>query len=382
MDKSARFKEDFAALLDRTMPRIDRLKVGERIETSIVSISGDTVFLDLSGKSEGLLNRDELIEKDGSLSHKEGDKIEVYYIGLQNGEMRFTTRIDGESADPRLLEEAYRNGIPVSGTVLKEIRGGYEVIVGNFRAFCPYSQMDIKRNDNSAEYIGKVFSFKISEFAQGGRRLVLSRRLLLEEEYKETVEKLKEQLKVGMRVSGVVTSLQDFGAFVDIEGFQALLPISELALERVEDISSILKEGEEIEAEIIKIDWEQERISLSLKALQKNPWESAETKYKIGSTHKGTVLRTTSYGAFIQLEPGLDGLLHISEMHLEEGVRDPLQAIKKGDSISVRIKAVDSNEEKISLSESKNKKMDKSQEKYLKDGKEDDKYSPFAELLG
>jgi small subunit ribosomal protein S1 len=307
-------EDDFAALYENSFSDFESMEPGQSIETEIVSIAGDCIFLQLSGKSEGQLDTAELTDKDGNITVKEGDRIKVYFLSSQNGEMRFTTRISGDKAGKAVLENAFRNGIPVEGVVEKEIKGGYEIKIGDTRAFCPFSQMGLRRSEEPESYVRKHLTFKISEYGEDGRNILVSNRAILEEEQKNKIEDLKKTMKENMVVKGTITKIQDFGAFVDIGGVQALLPVSEISRSRVEDISKVLSEGQEIEASIIKLDWPKERITLSMKALQSDPWDHAQSKYKRGSKHMGKVARVTNFGAFVSLEPGLDGLIHISEL--------------------------------------------------------------------
>lgn len=373
--------EDFAALFEKSMAKMDRLKPGQCIETTIVSISGDSVFLELSGKSEGVMAASELLDKDGDLTANEGDSIKVYFLNAKNGEMRFTTKLGGDKVDNSAFAQAHEAGIPVEGTVVKEIKGGYEVRLGETRAFCPFSQMGLRRGEDPSTFIGKKLSFKIIEFKEGGRNILVSNRAILEEEKQETIEALKTKLSEGMTVKGTVVSLQDFGAFVDVDGFQALLPISEVSRERINDLSRVLSVGDEIEAEILRIDWQSQKMSLSLKALLADPWDEVSTNYPVGSSHTGTIARITDFGAFVSLESGLDGLLHVSEIRSDDNPKNPLAALKKGQKLSVVIKAVDSESRRISLRQAGSTAVDAAVDQYVERGSTAETYNPFAALL-
>ncbi|GAB1482474.1 30S ribosomal protein S1 [Treponema sp.] len=339
------------------------------------------MFIQLSGKSEGILDKAELLDKDGKLTVKEGDPITAYFLQSKDGELRFTTRIGADKAGSSLLESAFQNRIPVEGVVEKEIKGGYEIRLGDSRAFCPYSQMGLKRSENAAEQIGKRLSFRITEYKNNGRNLLVSNRILQEEAQKVQVEKLKESLKEGQRISGTIVSVQDYGAFIDIGGFQALLPISEIGRGRVEDIRTVLSEGQEIEAEILKIDWNTERISLSTRALLADPWDGAEERYPKNSRHEGKVARVTDYGAFVTLEPGLDGLVHISELR-GDGTRDsPREKLSIGQMLKVQVLDIDVEQNRISLRPSAAADQDAETQKYLDSNAASDTYNPFAALL-
>lgn len=378
-DKHDAAEEDFAALFEGSYTAMESMEPGQAIETDIVSISGDSIFLQLSGKSEGVLEKEELTDKDGTLSVKEGDRIKVYFLQAKNGEMQFTTKISGNKAGQAILENAFNSGIPVEGVVDKEIKGGFSVKIGESRAFCPYSQMGQKRVENASEYVGKHMTFKIMEHSENGRNILVSNRAILEEEYKKQLEVLKKKLKEKMVVKGPVTRVQDFGAFVDLDGVQALLPISEISRSRVNDINKVITVGQEVEASIIKLDWQSERITLSMKALLSDPWDDAKNKYKADSKHTGTVVRITDFGAFVTLEPGLDGLIHISDLKTDSRDDRIEDILKQGQSLSVMINSVDVERKRISLKPVSETEESAEYKKYLEP--ETDTYNPFADLL-
>ena len=382
-DNLEEHNEDFATLFENSISEMDSLEPGQQIETTIVSISGDSIFLELSGKSEGVLDSAELTDADGNVTVEEGDTIKVFFLYTKNGEKHFTTKISGEKAGNAVLEQAYESKIPVEGTVEKEIKGGFEVKIGETRAFCPYSQMGLKRIEKPEEYIGKQLTFKILEYSKNGRNILVSNRVILEEEQQQRVEELKETLQEDMVITGTIKSVQDFGAFVDLGGVQALLPISEISRSRVDDIRALFSEGEEIEAKIIKLDWQSERITLSMKALLPDPWDEAPSKYPVGSKHTGEVVRITSFGAFVTLEPGLDGLLHISELKGDSRQGNQPENVKKGQKITVAIKSLDTERKRIGLKRVSSTQEDENFQKYLdsETGNEAETYNPFADLL-
>jgi len=371
----------FASLFENSISKMDRLQPGQMVETHIVSISNDCIFLELSGKSEGVLDRAELTDKDGKLTVKEGDPIKAFFLHAKNGEMNFTTKISGDKAGPALLENAFKNKIPVEGLVEKEIKGGYEIKIGETRAFCPFSQMGQRRTETSEVYVGKHLTFRIQEYKENGRSILVSNRIILEEANQAKVEALKTTLREGMVIKGPITSIQDFGAFVDLGGVQALLPISEIGRDRVEDIRAVLTVGQEIEASILKLDWKNERISLSMKSLLSDPWAQASEKYPKGSKHTGKVVRITDFGAFVSLESGLDGLIHISEFKGDGKYGSTGITVKTGDRVSVQILDVDVAGKRMSLKPTSSLEEDATTKKYLESESDTDTYNPFAELL-
>jgi small subunit ribosomal protein S1 len=357
-------------------------KPGQTIETEVVSISKDSVFLQLSGKSEGIIDRDELTDEKGNLSVKVGDRLRAFFLKAEGGELRFTTRISGKEAGARMLVEAFRGKLPVEGLVEKEIKGGYEVKIGDFRAFCPHSMMGDRRSDDPAEYVGKRLPFKIQEFGDSGRSILVSNRVIHEEARQERLEALKKELHEGMVISGTIASIQAYGAFVDLGGIQALLPVSEISRSRVEDIHAVLEVGQEIEAAILKLDWQGERISLSMKSLIADPWDSAAERYPVGSKHTGKVVRLADFGAFVSLEPGIDGLVHDSEISKAAGdnPRGGL-SLKLGQELSVEILGVDQERKRVSLKPATTAEEDATTAKYMGGQDDSDTYNPFAALL-
>lgn len=371
----------FATLFEKSITKMDKLEPGQALETTIVSISKDCIFIELSGKSEGIIDRAEFTDPEGKLTVKEGDAIKAFFLQAKNGEMQFTTRISGDKAGPSMLESAYKNKIPVEGVVEKEIKGGFEVKIGDARAFCPFSQMGLRRTENAESYVGKHLTFKIQEYKENGRNILVSNRAIEEDAYQKTVDALKETLKEHAIIKGSIKSIQDFGAFVDIEGVQALLPVSEIGRDRIADINTVLSVGQEIEAEVIKIDWKNERITLSMKALLADPWKTAVEKYPKNSKHKGKVVRVAAFGAFVSLENGLDGLIHVSEMRGDGKYDNASSSLKMGDTLTVQILDIDTGEKRISLKPATSLEEDATSKKYLEGNTEGDTYNPFAALL-
>ncbi len=343
-------QEDFAAMLEKSMMKRQKLEPGQVVEAKIVKISEEWVFLDLGGKGEGYLDKKEVVDESGGLTVKEGDTIRAYYLSARNNDLVFTTRIGSGPNVRNQLEDAYRSGVPVEGVLAKEVKGGFEVKIGTARAFCPFSQTGLRRDEDKAAYIGQSFKFVIMEYGENGRNVVVSRRPILDEERRKQKEALKQTLREGMRVKGTVTSLQKFGAFVNIGGVEGLLPISELSYVRVAKVSDVLSVGQEVEVVIKRIDWENEKFSFSLKDILTDPWDQVAEKFPVGSFHAGTVNRLMPFGAFVSLGDGVDGLIHISKLGGGKRLGHPKEALKEGQQVEVRIEAVDRPNRKISLS--------------------------------
>ena len=342
-------EERFEDMFQEKTVSQDRLQPGDKVEAVVAGISGENVFLDVGGKSEGVINAAELRNDEDELTVSEGDKVTVYLVALRGGEMVFTLRIGSGNAGIEELEQAFHSAIPVEGKVVEEIKGGFQVTVASQRAFCPYSQMGLRRIDDPDEYIEQTMTFKIIEFAENGRNIILSARAVLEEERELLKEQLKETLQEGDKIEGTVTSIRDFGAFVDIGGVDGLIPISEIAWGQTDQVADVLSQDQRVEVIIKRLDWDKDRISLSLKDTLENPWDQVEEKYTPSTVHAGRVSRLAPFGAFITLEPGIDGLLHISKLGTGRRINHPREVLEAGQDITVKIDSVDLEQKRISL---------------------------------
>lgn len=341
--------ESFADLFQEKTVSRPTTKPGDQIEASVVGISGENIFLDVGAKSEGVIGAAELRNEAGELTVSIGDRIRVYLLPKRGGELACTTRVGGGQTTPREIEMAFQAGIPVEGKVTAEVKGGFSVTVAGHRCFCPYSQMDIRRVEQADTYLEKTMSFKIIEFANQGRNIILSARALQEEQRAQERERLKEELTEGMQVSGTVTSLRDFGAFVDLGGVDGLIPISEIAWGQTDKVEDVLSVGQQVQVMVKRLDWDRDRISLSLRETTENPWDNAADRYPAGSMHQGRVSRLAAFGAFITLEPGVDGLLHISRLGAGRRIHHPREVVEAGQDLTVRIESVDTVQHRIAL---------------------------------
>ncbi len=340
-------EKSFAELFGAGAASPRTFKTGEKVSGTVVRIGAEAVFVDMGGKSEGYINRSELLDDQGELIVGEGDQLSAYFVGT-GGDMRFSVQIGGPDTGTAMLAEAAENGIPVAGTVAAEIKGGYDVrLSGNARAFCPHSQMDLRRRGEPAAYIGERFSFLITRFSEDGRNIVLSRRRLLEQEQDEAREKLRQTLEEGMVRKGRITSVQDFGAFVEVEGVDGLIPVSEVSWGRVEDLRQILRPGDEVEVAALKLDWDNDRLSFSLKAAAPDPF--GDPRFAPGTEHHGVVTSLAPFGAFVALDDGPEGLVHISALAGGRRINHPREVIAKGDEIRVRVEKIDPENRRISL---------------------------------
>jgi small subunit ribosomal protein S1 len=321
-------------------------------------VTDEWVFVSLGTKEEGTIRIDEFTAPEGEAAAEapapalpvEGETIEAYVLSTQGGEVVLTTRIARRDASKAALEEAWRSAIPVEGRVTQAVKGGLEVRVSGLRAFCPLSQIDVRWPKQPEAYVGHTFTFRVLEFKEKGRNVIVSRRALLEEERARQRETLRESVVPGAVVTGVIRSIQNFGAFVDLGGVDALIPISEMSWQRIGSPSEVLSEGQTVTAKVLTVDWERDRVSLSLKSLEEDPWVAAARKYEIGQRLNGTVARLAPFGAFVTLEPGIDGLVHISALGAGRRVGHPKEVVQPGETVEVEVLGVDTENRKISLS--------------------------------
>jgi len=303
-------EEDFAAMFEASL-QTKQLEKGEVTEGTIVSIGPEVALVDVGGKGEAVIVVDELRNADGGIEFAVGDRIQAMVTSTAGG-VTLSRRLAGAAATDRQYEDAFHSGLPVEGKVERAIKGGYEVRLGRQRAFCPISQIDVRGAD-AAAHEGNTYQFRILEYKEGGANIVVSRRALLEEEQQAKAAEIREQIVPGAVLSGRVTSIREFGAFVDLgAGIQGLIHISEMSWSRVSSPSEIVKPGEEITVKVLRVDEGKQKIALGLKQLSADPWSKAGDVYKVGQRRAGRVTRVADFGAFVELEPGVESLAHAS----------------------------------------------------------------------
>ena len=302
--------EDFAALFEASL-KAKRVERGQTIEGKIVAIGPEVAFIDVGGKGEATIDVAELKDDDGDIEVAVGDRIQAVVVSTAGG-LTLSRKLARGAATARQLEDAFHSRLPVEGRVEKAVKGGYEVRIAGQRAFCPFSQIDTMRTDPS-QHEGKVYTFRITEYKEGGRNLVVSRRALIEEEQRVTAAEVKRSIVAGAVMTGRVASVREFGAFIDLGGgVQGLLHVSEMGWSRISDPSQVLKPGDEITVKVLQVDDAKQKISLGLKQLTADPWSSVQGTYEVGQVLTGRVTRVTEFGAFIELAPGVEALAHVS----------------------------------------------------------------------
>src|ERR1700716_2074002 len=337
--------ETMMEMYNGTMASIDE---GEIVKARVLEIRDNMVVLDIGFKSEGSVPLEEF--KDFP-DLKIGDEVEVLLEHLEDQEGSVV--LSKKKADfMRVWERirlAYENEQPVEGTLVKKIKGGVVVDLMGVDAFLPGSQIALRRVPNIDELLGHKYEFKIIKLNKRRRNIVVSRRVILENERAGKREKLMKELEKDQIRKGIVKNITDFGAFIDLGGVDGLLHITDMSWGRISHPSELVAIGAELEVKVLDIDWQRERISLGLKQLQSYPWKDVAEKYPVGTRVQGKVVSITNYGAFIELEPGIEGLVHISEMSWTRNVRHPSKLVSIGETIEAVVLKVDPNEEKISL---------------------------------
>ncbi|MEJ2237279.1 MAG: 30S ribosomal protein S1 [Gemmatimonadales bacterium] len=340
--------EQYAEMLELYEGTLQSIAEGEIVRSKVLRVTDTHVILDVGFKSEGAVPVEQFKDP-GAINP--GDEVEVFLERLEDEDGAVV--LSKKKADfMRVWEkirEAYESDQPVMGTLQKKIKGGVVVDLMGVDAFLPGSQIALRRVPNIDELLGQEFEFKIIKLNKRRRNIVVSRRVILEAERATKRDSLIKELEVNQVRKGIVKNITDFGAFIDLGGVDGLLHITDMSYGRVSHPSEIVEMGQELDVKILDIDWDRERISLGLKQLHEYPWQNVIDKYPVGTRVQGKVVSITNYGAFVELEPGIEGLVHISEMSWTRNVRHPSKIVSIGETIEAVVLKVDPEEEKISL---------------------------------
>lgn len=323
---------------------------GDVVPATVIETQSDYVLVDINYKSEGLIPIHEFRTGTGTLSVKPGDKIEVYIEKIENENGMAV--LSKDKADMLKawndISRAAENEEQVEGVVISKVKGGLCVDIG-VKAFLPGSQIDIRPVRNLDLYVGKKYKFKVIKFNKKRGNIVLSRRAILEEERTSLKTQTIDTMREGAKVTGIVKNITDYGAFIDLGGIDGLLHITDMSWGRVKHPSELIKLGDEIDVVVLKYDQEKERVSLGLKQLQDDPWQKVKEKYTHGTKVSGKIVSLAEYGAFVELDDGIEGLIHVSEMSWTKKVKHPSQLLKEGETVEVQVLEVDSENRRISL---------------------------------
>ncbi len=339
--------EDFSRMLEETLvPKFHQ--VGETIEGTIVAIGPEVAFVNIGGKGEASIDIEELADPGSDVQVKVGDTIKAVVVSTIGG-LRLSHKLARGAATRQRLIDAFQAGLPVEGRVEKAIKGGYEVRIGGQRAFCPISQIETGFTVDPSVHVGQAYTFRIIECKEEGKELVVSRRVLLQEEEGERAEQIRRAAMPGVILPGRVVSVLAYGAFVDLGGgVQGLLHVSEMGWSRVENPTDMVRSGDAITVKVLRVD-DSGKISLGLKQLQADPWSSVAERYSVGQSLAGKVTRVADFGAFIELEPGIEALAHVSAF-APMGKRDGWKAaVPPGASVTVGILSIDLQRKRIGV---------------------------------
>jgi small subunit ribosomal protein S1 len=337
----------FAELFEES---VQQVKEGEVVHGTVLSVDSEYIQVDVGFKSEGLVPAWEFMDEGGNVDVKVGDQVDVLVEEAEDEDGRIV--LSKEKAD-RLkvwdeISRAYDADQPVEGTIVSRVKGGLSVDIG-VKAFLPGSQVDLRPVRNLESVLGQKLDFKIIKFNKRRGNIVLSRRALLEKERKKLRETTLETLEAGQIVDGVIKNITDYGAFIDLGGIDGLLHVTDMSWGRVNHPSELFHVGDEIKVKVLKFDAESERVSLGLKQIQPDPWVDAAMRYPIGVRIQGRVVSLTDYGAFVEIEPGIEGLIHVSEMSWTKRVKHPSKIVAIGDNVESVVLDVDEPNRKISL---------------------------------
>ncbi len=348
-------EESFAELFENYSRGMNQdIQVGDKIRGKIISIGKDTVFMDTGTKIDGAVEKAELLDENGECPCRIGDELELYVTRVTENEIVLSKAISGIGGLNQ-LHDALSQKIPVEGKVTATRKGGFDVEILKRRAFCPVSQLDIAYIESPEDYVGQTFSFLITRIEEKGKNIVVSRRELLQQQRDAEQKEIFDKLTLDSEWESRVTRLMPFGAFVDIgAGVEGMVHVSELSWSRVEEPKDVVKIGDRIRVKVIGIKPAEgkggPRIALSAKQLQGNPWDNVQDRFKVGDLVEGKVVRCAPFGAFVEIAPGVDGLVHISEMSYEKRIHNPEEVVRPGDAVSVLVKEIDLDKRRISLS--------------------------------
>ncbi len=338
---------EFAELYSASIKQQEKPERDKIWEGTVVRVDPDTVLVDVGRKSEGVVPINEFKDAEGNINVQVGDKIRV--MSTRDGGNRLSKRRAEQIVAWEKIHEAGGEGAIVEGAITAKTNGGFSVDIGGVNAFLPASQVDIRPSGNGESYIGLSGRFKVISLNQKRGNIVLSRRSILEEERSESRKSIMENLAEGLVLNGVVKNLTEYGAFVDLGGVDGLLHVTDISWGRVNKPADVLKSGQEVTVKVLKFDREKGKVSVGIKQTLSDPWQDVVSRYPEGTRVNGKVVSLMEYGAFIELEPGIEGLVHVSEMSWTKRVRKASDMLATGDQVEVVILGIDHQNRKISL---------------------------------
>ncbi|WP_462325543.1 30S ribosomal protein S1 [Desulfoplanes sp.] len=347
-------EENFAELFESySEGAVDSVRIGDQLQGTVISIGEKSVFVDTGTKIDGVVDKDELLDDEGTPTCAVGDSLTLFVVKRTENEIVLSKAISGVGG-LNLLMDAFENQVPVQGKVMDTCKGGFNVQMMKRRAFCPVSQMDTHYVEDTDSFVGETYEFLIAKFEEKGRNIVVSRRQLLEQQQQEAAKEFMEKVAVGDVLEGKVVRIKEFGAFVElVPGVEGMVHISELSWSRVERPEDVVAPGETVKVRLLginQLDNGQLKLSLSMKQAMGDPWDEVSGQFKPGDKVVGKVTRCAPFGAFVELVPGVEGLVHISEMSYTKRVLKPEDEVSPGETVTVIIKGVEPEKRRISLS--------------------------------
>lgn len=344
-------EEDFATLFEAsTKTKARQFSRGQSVDGTIVGIGPKVAFINIGGKGEAEIDVAELKNENGDLEVSVGERITALVVST-SGSIVLSRKGVRNAATLRQIEDAFESGVPLEGKVVQAVKGGYEVRIARERGFCPLSQIDTARTADPNVHVGKTYAFRVIEFKNGGKDIVVSRRKLLEEEQRASAADIRKSIVPGAILTGRVASVLDFGAFVDFGGgIQGLLHVSEMGWSRVTNPNEIVAPGDQITVKVLRVDEATQKISLGLKQLQDDPWVAIATGFAVGQVVPGKVTRIAEFGAFVEIAPGVEGLVHASTFRPTGRADDWTKSVSIGMNGSFQILAIDQAQKRIGLS--------------------------------
>lgn len=344
-------EESFAEMFEAQSAPGAHLSPGQRVTATVVAVTSDTVFVSTGSKVDGIVEREEL-EEGGAPTPQVGDQLDLYVVTVSSQEVRLSKMMRG-AGGLSALEDAKDAGLPVEGKVQAIVKGGFAVEIMKRRAFCPLGQMDLRPVEDPEAFIGKTLPFIITKLEKNGRNIVLSRRVLLEAEQAENRDAFLATVSIGDILEGKVARLAPFGVFVELApGVEGLIHLSELAWGRVAQADEVVSVGDAVRVKILDIATTDKgpRISLSIRQATDDPWKDIGDRLQEGQVVTGKVVRNAAFGSFVEVLPGVDGLIHISELSYEKRVNKPDEIVTVGETVTVKIKGIDLEKKRLSLS--------------------------------
>lgn len=345
---------EFAALMEASLAeRGGEINVGDRISGNVIAITEATVVVDTGTKLDGVADKTEFLDENGAVSVNEGDTVSLYVVSVRGDEVVLSKALSGHGG-AEALRAAFEGGVPVEGRVTAARKGGFDVDILHRRAFCPVSQIDLAFTDNPEVHVGQTYSFAITTFERDGKNIVVSRRKLLEQERAESELRFMETVSPGDVIPAVITRFAAFGAFAEVApGLEGLVHLSELSWSRAEKAEDAVAVDQAVTVKVLAFDRDKKgrpRISLSIKQAGPDPWDSVGDQFAVGDKIEGKVTRLADFGAFVEIAPGIEGLVHVSEMSHVRRVAKPSDVVASGDAVTVSVKDIDLSKRRISLS--------------------------------